>query len=45
MKKNLKGCVELIEVGQSQTLVDMNQIDLIESAGLTPDLVHKKTRT
>lgn len=42
MKKNLKGCVELIEVGQSQTLVDMNQIDLIESAGLTPDLVHKK---
>ena len=43
MKKNLKGCVELIEVGQSQTLVDMNQIDLIERAGMSPDLVHKKS--
>ena len=43
MKKNLKGCVELIEVGEPRILVDMNQIDMIERTGLVPDLAHKKS--
>ncbi|MBQ8212545.1 MAG: hypothetical protein IJZ80_00925 [Clostridia bacterium] len=43
MKKNLKGCVELIEAGESRVLVDMNQIDMIERTGLVPDLAHKKS--
>lgn len=43
MKKNLKGCVELIETGDSRVLLDMNQIDRIERAGLVPDLAHKKS--
>jgi hypothetical protein len=43
MKKNLKGCVELVEVGEPRILVDMNQIDMIERTGLVPDLAHKKS--
>ncbi len=43
MKKNLKGCVEAIEVGEAQVLLDMNQYDLIEAAGMRPDLRHKKS--
>lgn len=43
MKKNLKGCVELIEVGEAQTLLDMNEIDMIEHAGMHADTVHKKS--
>ncbi len=42
MKKNLKGCVDVIEASDSVVLVDMNQYDLIERSGLIPDLVHKK---
>ena len=43
MKKNLKGCVELIHASEPHVLVDMNQIDMIERAGLTPDLAHRKS--
>lgn len=43
MKKNLKGCVDMIEAGEPTVLVDMNQYDLIEQSGMTPDLVHKKS--
>ena len=43
MKKNLKGCVDLFEVSEAQVLVDMNQYDMIEHAGMIPDLVHKKS--
>ena len=43
MKKNLKGCVEQIEASEAQVLLDMNQIDAIERAGLFPDLAHKKS--
>ena len=43
MKKNLKGCVERIEVGQAQVLIDMNQYDVIEAAGMRPDPHHKKS--
>lgn len=43
MKKNLKGYVEKYEIGESTCLVDMNQYDMIESAGMTPDLKHKKS--
>lgn len=42
MKKNLKGLFEVIESEKPQLLVDMNQYDLIERAGMKPDLVHKK---
>lgn len=43
MKKNLKSCVEVLEVSDRQCLVDMNQYALIEQAGLLPDLRHKKS--
>lgn len=43
MKKNLKGCVDLITVGEPQILVDMNQYDMIDGAGLTPDSIHRKS--
>lgn len=43
MKKNLKGCIDIIELGTSQTLLDMNQYDMIEGAGLIPDSVHRKS--
>ncbi len=43
MKKNLKGCVEPIEIGEARLLLDMNQYDRIEAAGLTTDLTHKKS--
>ena len=43
MKKNLKGCVELFEADEAQVLLDMNQYDMIERAGMTPDLRHKKS--
>lgn len=42
MKKNLKGLFEVIETEKPRLLVDMNQYDLIERAGMKPDLVHKK---
>lgn len=43
MKKNLKGCVDVIEVSDPQILVDMNQYDMIEGAGLIPDTIHRKS--
>lgn len=43
MKKNLKGFVEQFEGGEATTFIDMNQYDMIESSGMTPDLVHKKS--
>ena len=43
MKKNLKGFVEQFEGGEAQTFIDMNQYDMIENSGMTPDLVHKKS--
>lgn len=43
MKKNLKSCVEVMEVSDRQCLLDMNRYALIEQAGLLPDLRHKKS--
>ena len=43
MKKNLKVCIEQPMADEMLCLVDMNQYDLIEKSGMTPDLVHKKT--
>lgn len=43
MKKNLKSCMEVIEVSDRQCLLDMNQYDMIERAGMIPDLRHKKS--
>ena len=43
MRKSLKGYVEKPEIGESKCLVDMNQYDMIESAGMTPDLKHKRS--
>ncbi len=43
MKKNLRSLIEVYEESVAQCLVDMNQYDLIESTGMSPDLVHKKS--
>lgn len=43
MKKNLKNCVDVFEHDEAQILLDMNQFELIERAGLEPDLRHKKS--
>lgn len=43
MKKNLKGLIEKYEGGESRCLVDMNQYDMIESAGMMPDLKHVRS--
>ena len=43
MKKNLRSMIESYEASTPQCLVDMNQYDLIESTGMTPDLSHKKS--
>ena len=43
MKKNLKNCVDVFEHDEAQVLLDMNQFELIERAGLEPDLRHKKS--
>ena len=42
MKKNLRSMIETYEASTPHCLVDMNQYDLIESTGMTPDLAHKK---
>ena len=34
MKKNLKSCIEVIEVSDRQCLLDMNQYDMIEKSGM-----------
>ncbi len=43
MKKNLKGLIEQLPVGEALTFIDMNEFDMIESWGMIPDLVHKKS--
>lgn len=43
MKKNLKGLIEKYEGGETRCLVDMNQYDMIESAGMMPDLKHVRS--
>ncbi len=43
MKKNLRSLIENIAPGNSACLVDMNQYDMIEGSGMTPDLAHKKS--
>ena len=43
MKKNLKACVDRIEIGESQVLVDMNDYDMITGADLLPDSIHRKS--
>ncbi len=43
MKKNLKACVDQIEIGESQVLVNMNDYDMIVGAGLSPDSIHRKS--
>ncbi len=43
MKKNLKNCVDVFDADEAQVLLDMNQFQLIERAGLEPDLRHKKS--
>ncbi len=42
MKKNLRTMIEVIREDTPRTLLDMNDYDMIESTGMTPDLVHKK---
>lgn len=42
MKKNVRSMIETVEVGRSHVLVDMNEYDMIVSAGLRPDMTHKK---
>ena len=43
MKKNLRSMIETVQAPLAQCLVDMNQYDMIESSGMTPDLAHKKS--
>ena len=43
MKKNLRSMIEVYETSEPRCLLDMNQYDLIESTGMTPDLAHKKS--
>ncbi len=43
MKKNLRAMIEVIREDDPKLLLDMNQYDMIESTGMTPDLVHKKS--
>ncbi len=43
MKKSLKALVEQIEHGTHAALLDMNQFEWMEKAGLFPDLKHKRS--
>lgn len=43
MRKNLKNCVETVELGRSRCLVDWNQYDVIAETGMQPDFKHKKS--
>lgn len=43
MKKNLKTCVEKVEVGQGKLLIDWNQYDVIGRTGMQPDFKHAKS--
>ncbi len=43
MRKNLKGCVEVIPAGEARVLLDMNQYDAIERAGLIADRAHNRS--
>lgn len=43
MKKNLKNCVEALEIGEARCLVDWNQYDVIGETGMQPDFKHKKS--
>jgi len=43
MKKNMKGCVEQPIAGSAELLVGMDQPSRIESYGMTPDAIHKKS--
>ncbi len=43
MKKNLRSLIETVTPGNFACLVDMNQYDMIEGSGMTPDLGHKKS--
>lgn len=43
MKKSLRGLIEQLPESEAQVFLDMNQYDMIESWGMTPDLVHKKS--
>ena len=43
MKKNLKSCVEIPEVGSPRCLLDMNHYQRYEKSGLLPDLKHNRS--
>ena len=43
MKKNLKSCIEQMHFEEPQCILDMNDYEMIQSGGLTPDLKHKKS--
>ncbi len=43
MKKNLKGCLEIAPEGTSRVLMDMNQYDAVERAGMISDRAHNRS--
>ncbi len=43
MKKNLRTCIEVPYLSEPVTLVDMNNYEMIQQSGMTPDLKHKKS--
>ena len=42
MKKNLKSCIEVQSFDAPVCILDMNDYEMIQKSGLTPDLKHKK---
>lgn len=42
MKKNLKSCIEAQSFDVPVCILDMNDYEMIQKSGLTPDLKHKK---
>ena len=43
MRKNLKTCVERVEVGEAYTLIDWNRYDVIGRTGMQPDFKHARS--
>ena len=43
MKKNLKSCIELAQFESPTRILDMNDYEMIENSGMTPDLKHQRS--
>ena len=43
MKKNLKSCIELSQFESPTHILDMNDYEMIENSGMTPDLKHQRS--